>query len=212
MPVDLSRVGLEGIETAQRTLNSIANRDIAVAAEQREAEDFEYKEAQKQIELQAFENAKTLLGGGSVGSSDSAADTEDMGSFLEKWGQLAAESGAPERCRELIKEGIDYRKKQADIEKGRDDQTQTRLENISKVADYVATNIGANGNEFQHFIADLESKPELVAIFGSDNLELLKRQKWSPALANFIGTRLSVLRIVLLLTCSLFELDRLNAA
>lgn len=186
MPVDLSRVGLEGIETAQRTLNSIANRDIAYATEQREAEDFQYKEAQKQIELQAFENAKTLLGGGSVSSADpEGAGGGNVGAFLEKWGILAAEAGAPTRGVELIKEGIDVRKKLADIEKGKDDQTQTRLENISMVADYVATNIGANENEFQHFIADLESKPELVAIFGPDNLEMLKQQKWSPALANF---------------------------
>jgi hypothetical protein len=194
MPVDLSRIGLEGIETAQRTLNSMAQRE-ALASQTEIAEAEEARKVEDREIDQWAAGALDSIGKGSglpAGGSNSlvSSDSDDPAAVFDAIGQRYLRAGAPKRGKEFIEGGMELRKKQFDIDKGRDDQAQTRLKNMLSASDWVARNIGENENEYALFLRQLEDPNNPVAkILGEENVTALKNTPWSPDLANYFRTK-----------------------
>jgi len=195
MPVNLSRIGLEGIETAQRTLNSMAQREalasqtaIAEAEEERKAED-------RAIDQWAAGALDSIGKGdglpkGSGGNSLIAVDDDDPASVFGAIGQRYFRAGAPKRGKEFIEGGMKLRKDQFDIDKGRDEQSKIRLSNMIAAGDWVARNIGENENEYALFLGQLDDPNNPIAkIIGEDNIAALKSTEWSPDLANYFRAK-----------------------
>lgn len=190
MPVDLSRIGLEGIETAQRTMNSIAAR------KSQEIEDFvklgtyEREEQDRAIDEAALNNAMAIAEGRGVDISSAAATPEDFGEFFDTLGTQYLKAGAAKRGKEFIEAGIDYRKKSAEVDAADDEAAQTRLENMKFAADWVAQNIGENDSEYQLFLSNLQNPDNPVAeILGRDNIEVLNKSEWTPELSNYFRSK-----------------------
>lgn len=150
MAVDLSRIGLEGIETGQRTLNSIETRRVSEQA--RETQQMENDQNQRILDLQDEAAARlssiasgepskhpTLFDG--VGEDDSTARP------LEIVADTLMRGGATEQAMEYSKAAADIRKKESDINTDQMLTAQRRLENVAKTADIVSKTIGVAGNE-----------------------------------------------------------------
>lgn len=193
MPVDLSRIGLEGIETAQRTLNSMAQREaltsqtvIAEAEEARAAED-------REIDKWAAGALDSIGRGtgvpGDHGISLGEVD-DDPAAVFNAIGERYLRAGAPKRGKEFIEGGIDLRKKIADTDKVRDDKEKVRLDNMFEAGSWVAQNIGENEAEYAVFLSQLEDPNNPVAsIIGADNVAVLKNTPWSPELTNYFRSK-----------------------
>lgn len=190
MPVDLSRVGLEGIETAQQTLNAIEARKASEVNRLVEMGEFEREERDRQIDQEALTNAMTIAKGQGVDISAPDATAEDFGTFFDILGTRYAEAGAPKRAKEFIEAGIDYRKKAAEVDAADDEAAKVRLDNMFNAADWVARNIGENESEYQLFLSNLDDPDNPVGdILGRDNVEVLKQTPWSPDLSNFFRSK-----------------------
>lgn len=190
MPVDLSRVGLEGIETAQRTLNSIAARESQAQQDALAMRKAELEEQDRALDQLAMQNTMSILEGRGINVNDPTATTEDFGELFDTLGTQYLKAGAPKRGKEFIEAGIDYRKKQSDIDKAEDDQEKVRLDNMITAGSWVAQNIGENESEYALFLAQLEDPENPVGgILGADNVKVLKETPWSPDLVNFFKSK-----------------------
>lgn len=97
MPVDLSRIGLEGIETAQRTLNAIEARKASQVAREVEMGKFQREEADRQLDELALNNARSIAEGRGIDLSDPNTSAEDLGEFLGLASEQYFAAGAPKR-------------------------------------------------------------------------------------------------------------------
>lgn len=183
MPVDLSRIGLEGIETAQRTLNSMANRDalasqtaIAEAEEARVAEDREIdKWAAGALDSIGKGNGVPTDGGISLGEV-----SDDPAAVFSAIGERYLRAGATKRGKEFIEGGIELQKKIVDADKAKDDQAKVRLDNMIVAGKHVWEGLGdvENDNELKLFWAQLPDS--IKEILGPDNMAQLESIPYSP--------------------------------
>lgn len=189
MPVDLSMVGLKGIQVGQDTLNSIAAREAQQAQTQLAQGEFDREQAALDLDRMAVGNAKSIMAG--EGREFGGADTteDDMARFMALTGSQLAAAGAPKRGGELMEASLDLVKKKADISKAADDQDKVRLENMVKASDYMYEMLSDSGNESEYQF-NLANIPEDVQqILGPDNVATLKNTPWSPELVDYFKTK-----------------------
>lgn len=190
MPVDMSRFGLEGIETAQRTLNSEAARESQRIQDFIKMGEFENTEQDRAIDEQALNNAMEIAKGNGLTLEGPEASAEDFGQFFDTLGTQYLKAGAAKRGTEMITAGMEYRKKAADVDKADDDANKVRLDNMITAGDWVARNIGENESEFKLFLSQLDDPGNPVAaILGPENVQALNNAEWSPDLANFFRSK-----------------------
>ena len=129
MAVDLSRVGLEGIETGQRTLTAIANRESQALKDQIELGEYQQTQADLELDRIAVGNAKRIMAGEGreIGTENTTED--DMARFLALTGGQLASAGAPKRGKEMMEASLDLIKKRGDINKQEHEQVKTQLDN-----------------------------------------------------------------------------------
>lgn len=191
MPVDLSRIGLEGIETAQRTLNSMQARESAAIEDMVKLGTYQQKEKELALDQWASQELSNIAVGDGSTTSGVVNDDTDFADLFDRIGSRYIAGGAPKRGVEMIEAGMKLRSDRADLEKTGYDTDKVRLENISKTADWVANNIGDNESEFKLFLSQLDN-PNNAFIrnnIGEENIEVLKNTPWSPDLANFFKSK-----------------------
>ena len=189
MPVDLSRVGLEGIETGQRTLNSIAARESQALQDRIKLGEFEREEAELALDRLAVDNAKKIMAGEGRDITSPEATEDDMARFLALAGSNLAAAGAPKRGKEMMEASLDLLKKRADINKTADDHAKVRLDNMVKASDYMYQMLSdsLNESEYQFNLANIPD--DIAQILGPENVETLKNTPWSPELIDYFKTK-----------------------
>lgn len=186
MAVDLSRMGLEGIETGQRTLNSIATRrsqevqdSIAMAEEAR-------KNDELALDQLATQQASKIMLGEGVDITSPDASEDDMAKFMALTGSRLMSAGAPKRGKEMVEGALDLVKKRADINKAHDDAQQTRLENMEKAGKFMYEMLADSENESEYKFNLANLPEEIVNILGPENVEQLRQSPWSPEMQAFL--------------------------
>jgi len=189
MSYDLSTIGLKGIEAAQNTLNSIANRsalEVQTATAQHKLDDELQEESIAQRAMDAYnqlniltpqqqqgqdqardtldQNAQTAFNrvvSGKPGDPSASASgfPEDPGARLEYLGNAYLRAGMTARGQEALKAAQDYRQGDASIEQTQLDSAKIRLENMHATANFVANHIGQNESEFRLFQQNLQNPP-----------------------------------------------------
>lgn len=189
MAVDLSRVGLEGIETGQRTLTAIANRESQALKDQIELGEYQQTQADLELDRIAVGNAKRIMAGEGreIGTENTTED--DMARFLALTGGQLASAGAPKRGKEMMEASLDLIKKRGDINKQEHEQAKTQLDNTIKASQhmYEVLSDSMNENEYQYNLANLP--PEIVSILGEDNVAAMRELDWSPELVDFFKVK-----------------------
>ena len=180
MAVDLSRVGLEGIETGQRTLTAIANRESQALKDQIELGEYQQTQADLELDRIAVGNAKRIMAGEGreIGTENTTED--DMARFLALTGGQLASAGAPKRGKEMMEASLDLIKKRGDIAKQEDDHAKVRLENIAKAGEFFCEGLADVGNqsELDFFWANVP--PEIQKIVGPEQIQQLSEIPFSP--------------------------------
>lgn len=185
MTVDLSKVGLEGMESfSQRKLadaqaaqlNSLANtNNFQLETDKREQE----------LMQSAAEQLQNIAAGrGKQGPGFDATDVandEDPADPLSVIGKVMIMGGAAEKGSEYLKASAEIRKKNADIQNDRVLAEQRRLENIIKGADIVARQLGYSRNQAE-WDAALDA---LDGIMEPENIQALRNQGYNPDAAAF---------------------------
>lgn len=189
MPVDLSMVGLRGIEAGQNTLSAIANREALQTQTQIAQGTFDREQQQLELDRQAVENAKTIMAGEGRQFGGASTTEDDMARFMALTGSQLAAAGAPKRGAEMMEASLDLTKKRADINKAADDQDKVRLDNMITAGDYMYEMLSDSGNESEYQF-NLANIPDNVKeILGPDNIETLKNTPWSPELVDYFKTK-----------------------
>jgi len=187
MSYDLSTIGLKGIEAAQNTLNSIANRsalEVQTATAQHKLDDELQEESIAQRAMDAYnqlniltpqqqqdqdqardtldQNAQTAFNrvvSGKPGEPSANGFPEDPGARLEYLGNAYLRAGMTARGQESLKAAQDYRQGDASIEQTQLSSAKIRLENMHATANFVANHIGQNESEFRLFQQNLQNPP-----------------------------------------------------
>ncbi len=184
MAVDLSRVGLEGLETGQRILNSEAARASQALDDQIKLTEYEDAQAAEALDQQVMANTLSIARGEGVNIQDPSNTPESFSRFMEiAAGQYAA-AGAPKRATDMLASAIDYQSKSAEIQSKAESRQKTRLDNITKAANYFWEGLADIGNdeELQLFWDNLP--PEVVETVGPDQVAKLKTVPYSPDFTN----------------------------
>lgn len=194
MPVDLSRVGLVGLEQANQTLNDQASR--ALVAQQTRAATIENDLAEKENEIQ--QEALDYLQGISTGSKRAAdpdmlgdSDLDSQADPLERLGRRMISAGAPAKGMEYLKAGIDIRKKEDEMLTARETREKTRLDNIISTSDIVSKTIGVarNESEWRYGLAQLKKMPDVVKILGEEQVAALEGMGYDQDVVAFLNSQ-----------------------
>lgn len=192
MAVDLSMVGLRGLEQARQTLNDQATRDLV--AEQAREQKIENDLAEKENEIQ--QQALDYLNGiatGRVKPSDSDLlgdpDFDSQATPLERIGRRMIDMGAVNRGSEYLKAGIDIRKKEDEMLTAKETREKTRLDNIISTASIVSKTIGVarNESEWRYGLAQLKKMPDVVKILGEDQFAALEGMEFDPDVVKYFN-------------------------
>lgn len=186
MAVDLSRVGLEGIETGQRTLNSIAARKSQEVADSIAMAEEGRKRDELALDQMATQQAGKIMLGEGVDITSPEASEEDMARFMAITGSKLMSAGAPKRGKEMVEGALDLIKKRADINKSHDDAQQTRLENIEKAGKFMYEMLADSENESEYKFNLANLPEEVINILGPENVEQLRQAPWSPEMQAFL--------------------------
>ena len=180
MPVDLSMVGLRGIEAGQNTLSAIANREALQSQTAIAQGTFDREQADLELQRAAVAKIKGIMAGEGTDFSSGNVSETDMSKFMLRTGAEIAAAGAPERGSKLMEAGLDLRKKQGEIDKQAFDQDKVKLDNIITAANYVANGVAdvRNDSELQFFWDTLD--PAIAENIGPEKLEVLKSVPYSP--------------------------------
>jgi len=179
MAVDLSRVGLEGIDSFYR--NEVAQQSIAASKMQAAAQQFELQQEQKTQALgdQASKLLNDIaLGKGSSGKT-SQGEIESNAEPLEMVGDIFMRGGAPEKGMDYLKGAMDIRKGEADLKNAEMVQRQNKLENIIKVGGIVGSTASTVKNQSEwEFTVDTWGEQELLE---PDQIQALREMPWESA-------------------------------
>jgi len=180
MPVDLSMVGLKGIEAGQNTLNAIANREALQTQTAIEQGKFDREEADLELDRLAVGKVKSAMRGEGIDIDSGNVKDTDMASFMIRTGAEVAAAGGLKRGGDLVAAGLELQKKKADIAKTELETDKTQVELVTKVSDYVAEGIAdvRNDSELQFFWDNLD--PTIAEAIGPQKLEIMKRVPYSP--------------------------------
>ena len=192
MAVDLSMVGLRGLEQARQTLNDQATRGLV--EEQAREKKIENDLAEKENEIQ--QQALDYLNGiatGRVKPSDSDMlgdpDFDSQATPLERIGRRMIDMGAVNRGAEYLKAGIDIRKKEDEMLTAKETREKTRLDNIISTASIVSKTIGVarNESEWRYGLAQLKKMPDVIKILGEDQFAALEGMEFDPDVVKYFN-------------------------
>lgn len=181
MAVDLSRVGLEGLETSERLLSSMAARRAVDQQTQQKQAEFELDQEERAIQQQALA-AMADPSNKSTPSSLFNDVTDSQGAVLERLGELMISGGAVERGMDYLKAGVDIRDKESQMANRELEGTSKQLNNIISTADIFSRTVGVakNESEWRYGLAQFRRHPEAVEIFGEDNLRAVEAMEFDP--------------------------------
>lgn len=193
MPVDLSRIGLEGIETGQRTLNSIEARKASELGRQTDA--FALQQAQKDQALDDLAG-QMLSQGGTDGASlfrGSAADGADAprSAVPELLSQMYFKSGATKRGLEMLESAVKIDKAEDEMKSAEFTRAKTSLENLKNTAQIMGNlfNNVEDQNSWDYVIAEIKQNPGLVSTLGEDNVAALEQMGYKEGVPEFFADR-----------------------
>lgn len=171
MPVDLSKIGLTGLESYQSRMESAAQSRYLAANAGKIEQETEGLERQQAL----ADKASARLNEISMGKRQSAVDPEKAASemtsnaeVLETLADVYARGGAPETAMDFFKAAGDIRKQESDIDNDAVLAQQRKLENVIKGADVVSRYLGKaqNQSEWEYGIDQLRKQgivePELI--------------------------------------------------
>lgn len=189
MPYDIAAATDRMIRTQEDVQTARAARASAAQADMISLANFQNEEAQRQIETEAFQRLSSSMKGDGVSTGQPGGEDADFGELFERLGTAMYSAGAPKRGEELIKAGIDYRKKTADVQNTENSAHKTRLEGMVKAGDYMYNALASaqNENEYRQIFRTLPD--EILNILGPENIDYLANADWSPDLQAYLRDR-----------------------
>lgn len=192
MAVDLSMVGLRGLEQARQTLNDQAARGLVEQQTREQKIENDLAEKENEIQQQALDYLNGIATG-RVKPSDSDmlgdSDFDSQATPLERIGRRMIDMGAVNRGAEYLKAGIDIRKKEDEMLTAKETREKTRLDNIISTASIVSKTIGVarNESEWRYGLAQLKKMPDVVKILGEDQFAALEGMEFDPDVVKYFN-------------------------
>lgn len=192
MAVDLSMVGLRGLEQARQTLNDQAARGLVEQQTREQKIENDLAEKENEIQQQALDYLNGIATG-RVKPSDSDMlgdpDFDSQATPLERIGRRMIDMGAVNRGAEYLKAGIDIRKKEDEMLTAKETREKTRLDNIISTASIVSKTIGVarNESEWRYGLAQLKKMPDVVKILGEDQFAALEGMEFDPDVVKYFN-------------------------
>lgn len=188
MPVDLSNIGLQGLESHQQRMESasrVRESESRVASQQIEREAFERKQAladEASARLNALSQRK---GTGSFDASSVADQMESLADPLETVADVYLRGGAPETGMDFLKNASEIRKRESDIENDEVLGQQRKLENIIKGADVVSRYLGQakNQSEWDYGVDQLRKQ----GVMEPDLIDQIGKMPYDPDVAAYFN-------------------------
>ena len=192
MAVDLSMVGLRGLEQARQTLNDEAARGLVEQQAREKQIENDLAEKENEIQQQALDYLNGIATG-RVKPSDSDLlgdpDFDSQATPLERIGRRMIDMGAVNRGAEYLKAGVDIRKKEDEMLTAKETREKTRLDNIISTASIVSKTIGVarNESEWRYGLAQLKKMPDVVKILGEDQFAALEGMEFDPDVVKYFN-------------------------
>lgn len=194
MAVDLSRIGLEGIETGQATLNAISAR--ATEDMQRRAGEFELQTAQREqaLDLEAAAKLIAISRGDSVPPDILRAEGVDEGfdsrtAPLDVLADVYMKGGSPKKGMDFLKAASEIEKREDEIKSAQFTRRKTSIETYAKTASLVGQMLGnaQNQSEWDYGLAQLGQNPEIIEVLGEENYAKLQEIGYDPDVVKYVG-------------------------
>lgn len=187
MPVDLSKVGIEGLESfSQRQyMDAQANHLNELA----KSSEFEREETEKM-------NAIAQQAMGDIGSNkrrvgfsegDAAEQMDSLAQPLEVLSDAFLRAGIVKQGSKLASDASEIRKREADMQQNKSLDRQRQLENIMKGSQIVASTIGIaqNEDEWRQGLKEVEAS----GLIEEGLMEQLKQMPFDPKVAAYFRAR-----------------------
>ena len=192
MAVDLSMVGLRGLEQARQTLNDQAARGLVEQQTREQKIENDLAEKENEIQQQALDYLNGIATG-RVKPSDSDMlgdpDFDSQATPLERIGRRMIDMGAVNKGAEYLKAGIDIRKKEDEMLTAKETREKTRLDNIISTASIVSKTIGVarNESEWRYGLAQLKKMPDVIKILGEDQFAALEGMEYDADVVKYFN-------------------------
>lgn len=150
--VDLSRIGLEGIDSAHRVFASqaatAASNQSTLASQQKAQQEAEDREKMDRLSNEAVASIDGILKG--KRPSVSGDPDDEIGSLaepLEVFGDVFIRGGAPVQGMEFLSQASQIRKREDDMKTAELTRREKDLDNMKKAADLVSRTVGTAATE-----------------------------------------------------------------
>lgn len=190
MPVDLSKMGLEGLESfSQRQLQQSQTEHLSALARAQNQET-DHAARMQDLEMQASnllrstamrENGPNLL----EDPEEAARGMQSLSDPLETVGRFMIENGAVEAGADYLSKASEIAKRESDIQSGRITDQKNRLENIIKTGDLAGRVLGGarNASEWKRGLAVMRESGGLESEF----MDQLDQMPFSPDVAAYFA-------------------------
>lgn len=187
MPIDISKMGLEGLESySQRQLmDAQASHLNELAA----ASEYERQQTERmnQIAEQAMAEIGSTRRTVKVDAGGMAEEMDSLATPLEVMGEAFLRSGIAKEGSKLLNDASEIRKREADVQQGKSLDRQRQLENIIKGADIAARTIGTakNEDEWRQGVKELRGS----GVIEPELMEQLEQMPFHPDLPAYFNER-----------------------
>lgn len=195
MPVDLSKIGLEGQESFYRRMNSAAQSKIMAANADAQALENEHTRKINELNTVAQGKLSSIMNREPQPMEDPeefASRMDSLSSPLKMVGEVFMQGGATEEAMEFFKAASEIDKRESDIQNDVAKDQQNRLENIIKGADVVGRFLGTakNEDEWQFGLDQIEKAMEDgVFVMDPEHFEQIRQLPFTPDGAAFFKER-----------------------
>lgn len=195
MPVDLSKIGLEGQESyATRMMLSAQSATMEANADKTALENEHTRRIDElnnvaQERLHSIINREPQSG---LDPEELAQNMDSLASPLELVGDVYLAGGAMQDAQKLFEAASQIRKRESDIDNDKVLSQQRRLENILKGADIIGRRFGGAKNESEWELAKRETQADLengVFTMEPEMFEQIKGMPFDPDAAAFFHER-----------------------
>ncbi len=175
MPVDLSKIGLEGIESyySQQESKSRANYNNVLA-----------EAGRAKIDQDARNEEISRMASLAAGKANADIEDDSQAGYMETLAHSMIDLGGVEMGSELLKKASEVRENEAQAGNAEATQRKTQLEMGIKTSEYVSnvlTNAGDSPEEFNTAIGLLETAASAGEIsMPEGSLAKIKEMGWSP--------------------------------
>lgn len=187
MPIDISKMGLEGLESfSQRQMMDAQARhmnELATASEEERAQTAEMEAiASRAISEIGSTRRKVSFEPGSA-----AEEMQSLAEPLEAIGDAFTRSGYAKQGTELLSKASEIRKRESDMEMDKSLDRGRKLENIMRGATIAAQTIGIaqNEDEWRQGIKEVEA----AGVIEPELMEQLKQMPFHPDLPAYFRAR-----------------------